>query len=159
VLDLCDKTDYPVMLLPYAKRGMELPASQLLLRQAKATMVSLLPELLHLRGAYCTKNIFDKVCHCHLRLLIKSKEPSRNVHRDSQLLFQSKEKFPYDIIKKKVATCSAAAAGPCRSLAVSSQLSRCKLLTWRKTTSSERSTQRRMLDRDHRTVLCAQGNP
>ena len=54
MLDLCGKTDYPVMLLPYAKQGKELPASQLLLRQATTTLGSQFPELLLLDGEYFT---------------------------------------------------------------------------------------------------------
>jgi hypothetical protein len=100
MLDLCGKTDYPVMLLPYAKQGKELPTSRLLLQQAKTTLGSQFPELLLLDGEYFTKNIFDEVASAKACLLIKSKEPFRDVHQDAQLLFQAKEKFPGDIIEE-----------------------------------------------------------
>jgi hypothetical protein len=100
MLDLCGKTDYPVMLLPYAKQGKELPTSRLLLQQAKTTLGSQFPELLLLDGEYFTKNIFDEVASAKAFLLIKSKEPFRDVHQDAQLLFQAKERFPGDIIEE-----------------------------------------------------------
>lgn len=101
MLDLCGKTDYPVMLLPYEKQGKELPTSQLLLRQAKTTLGSQFPELLLLDGEYFTKNIFNEVTAARAHLLIKNKEPFRDVHQDAQLLFQAKEKFPGDIIEDR----------------------------------------------------------
>jgi hypothetical protein len=100
MLDLCGKTDYPVMLLPYPKQGKELPTSRLLLRQATTTLGSQFPELLLLDGEYFTKNIFDEVASAKASLLIKSKEPFRDVHQDAQLLFQAKDKFPGDIIEE-----------------------------------------------------------
>ena len=100
MLDLCGKTDYPVMLLPYPKQGKELPTSQLLLRQAKTTLGPQFPELLLLDGEYFTRNIFEEVAFCKAHLLIKSKEPFRDVHKDAQLLFQAKEKFRGDIIEE-----------------------------------------------------------
>jgi hypothetical protein len=100
MLDLCGKTDYPVMLLPYPKQGKELPTSQLLLRQATTTLGSQFPELLLLDGEYFTKNIFDEVASAKASLLIKSREPFRDVHQDAQLLFQAKDKFPGDIIEE-----------------------------------------------------------
>jgi hypothetical protein len=100
MLDLCGKTDYPVMFLPYDKQGKELPTSRLLLRQAKTTLGSQFPELLLLDGEYFTKNIFDEVAAAKASLLIKSKEPFRDVHQDAQLLFQAKAKFPGDIIEE-----------------------------------------------------------
>jgi len=93
MLDLCGKTDYPVMLLPYAKQGKELPTSRLLLQQAKTALGSQFPELLLLDGEYFTKNIFDEIASAKASLLIKCKEPFRDVHQDAQLLFQAKEKF------------------------------------------------------------------
>ena len=100
MLDLCGKTDYPVMFLPYNKQGKELPTSQLLLRQAKTTLGAQFPELLLLDGEYFTKNIFQEVASCKAQLFIKSKEPFRDVHQDAQLLFRAKDKFPGDIIEE-----------------------------------------------------------
>jgi len=100
MLDLCGKTDYPVMFLPYDKQGKELPTSRLLLRQACTTLGPQFPELLLLDGEYFTRNFFEEVTSCNAHLLIKSKEPFRDVHQDAQRLFQAKEKFPGDIIEE-----------------------------------------------------------
>ncbi len=100
MLDLCGKTDYPVMFLPYDKQGKELPTSRLLLRQAFTTLGPQFPELLLLDGEYFTRNFFEEVASCNAQLLIKSKEPFRDVHQDAQRLFQAKEKFPGDIIEE-----------------------------------------------------------
>ncbi len=100
MLDLCGKTDYPVMLLPYDKQGKELPTSRLLLGRAKATLGPQFPELLLLDGEYFTRNFFEEVASCNAHLLIKCKEPFRDVHQDAQRLFQAKDKFPGDIIEE-----------------------------------------------------------
>jgi len=100
MLDLCGKTDYPVMFLPYDKQGKELPTSQQLLRQAKTLLGPQFPELLLLDGAYFTRNFFQEIASCGAKLLIKSKEPFRDVHQDAQLLFQAKDKFPGDILEE-----------------------------------------------------------
>jgi len=100
MLDLCGKTDYPVMLLPYDKLGKELPTSRLLLGQAKLTLGAQFPELLLLDGEYFTRNFFEEVASCKAHLLIKSKEPFRDVHQDAQRLFQAKDKFPDGILEE-----------------------------------------------------------
>jgi hypothetical protein len=100
MLDLCGRTDYPVMLLPYDKQGKELPTSQLLVQQAKAALGCQFPDLLLLDGEYFTKNFFDEVAAAGSQLLIKSKEPFRDAHYDAQLLFKAKDKFPGDIIEE-----------------------------------------------------------
>ncbi len=101
MLDLCGKTDYPVMFLPYPKQGLELSTSRLLLRQAKTTLGSQFPQLLLFDGEYFTQNLFREVASYGAHLLIKSKEPFRDVHQDAQRLFQAKEKFPGDILQQQ----------------------------------------------------------
>ncbi len=93
MLDLCGKTDYPVMFLPYDKQGKELPTSQRLLQLAKTTLGAQFPDLLLLDGAYFTRTVFTEVAACNAHLLIKSEQPFREVHRDAQLLFRSKNAF------------------------------------------------------------------
>jgi hypothetical protein len=100
MLDLCGKTDYPVMFLPYDKQGKELPTSRLLLAEAKVTLGAQFPELLLLDGEYFTRNFFEEVASCNAHLLIKSKEPFRDVHQDAQLLFQAKARFPGELIEE-----------------------------------------------------------
>jgi hypothetical protein len=100
MLDLCGKTDYPVMFLPYDKQGKELPTSQRLLQLAKTTLGAQFPDLLLLDGEYFTRNIFTEVAACNAHLLIKSEQPFREVHRDAQLLFRSKDAFRGDIIEE-----------------------------------------------------------
>jgi len=100
MLDLCGKTDYPVMFLPYDKQGKELPTSQRLLQLAKTTLGAQFPDLLLLDGAYFTRTVFTGVAACNAHLLIKSEQPFREVHRDAQLLFRSKDAFRGDIIEE-----------------------------------------------------------
>jgi len=100
MLDLCGKTDYPVMFLPYDKQGKELPTSQRLLQLAKTTLGAQFPDLLLLDGEYFTRNIFAEVAACNANLLIKSEHPFREAHWDAQLLFRSKDAFRGDIIEE-----------------------------------------------------------
>lgn len=100
MLDLCGKTDYPVMFLPYDKQGKELPTSQLLLQQAKDTLGAQFPHLVLLDGEYFTKNTFAQIRSYNSHLLIKSKEPFRDVHQDALLLFKAKDSFPGGIIQE-----------------------------------------------------------
>jgi len=58
------------------------------------------PELLLLDGEYFTRNFFHEVASCNSKLLIKSKEPFRDVHQDAQLLFQAKDRFPGDFLQE-----------------------------------------------------------
>lgn len=100
MLNLRGKTYYHVMLVPYAKQGKELPASRLLLQHATTTLGAQFPELLLLDGEYFTRIILDEVASAKACLLIKNKEPFRDVHQDTQLLFKAKARLPDGIIEE-----------------------------------------------------------
>jgi len=102
-LNLSGKTDYPAMVEECEKRGKELPAASVLLRNAKKLLGNSFPNLLLFDSLYFNKPHFDLVRKgLGAHLLIKSSDPSfREVLKDADFFFQNKDLVDVPILEKE----------------------------------------------------------
>jgi len=99
--DLCEKTDYPLMVSNSHSQGKELPVAKQMVENAAKVLEHRFPELFLLDSLHFNQPVFDCIRSKGAHLLIKSDEPSfREVLVDAKFVFENKNDLVVPVEEK-----------------------------------------------------------